>query len=49
MWLSYGEFCELLGVDHGPESFTLWLRSHALPPHLAASVVAKRRAELGKQ
>lgn len=48
MYLSYGEFCKLLSLEHGPDSFSFWLRSHLLPPHLAASVVAKRRAEMQK-
>ena len=46
MRLSYGEFCKLLGLKQGPDSFVFWVRFHVLTPHLAASVVAKRRAEL---
>lgn len=46
MWLRYGEFCELLGLAQDADSFRLWLYSHALTPHFAACIVAKRRAEL---
>lgn len=45
MGLRFGEFCLLAKVEPGPETFALWLASHALDPSLQERVVQKLIAD----